>query len=386
MPPSSTIPASAPPLGGPGPTPGNRLRVVAVVVAVGAVWLLVAVILGSQTVLGTTLQGDPLPFGDALRTALINWVPWTLLTLGAVWMAARFPVTRDTWMRRLPLHLVALPPLAWGANVLVVAGFWATAGTFDGWMRLADRGLFWAALRFHVAATIYLVSAVVTQGWIYYRETQGRRLRMARLESQLAQARFQALNEQIRPHFLFNTLHTIGQLWRSGRADEADATLDHLGALFQKVRASTDQVFIPLEEELEMVEEYLAIERARFPHRLVPEVAADARARRCGVPPLLLQPLVENAIRHGISLRPQAGRVSVSGRVEGERLILDVVDDGPGPAGPSPRSGSGAGLANVRERLEHAFGVEQSLTLEAASGGVGTRVRVVLPAFTEMDR
>ena len=356
---------------------------VRIVLGVVAVWLLIAVVLGSQTALGTSLQGDPLPFGDALRNAFINWLPWISLTLGAVWMAVRFPLTRDGWKRRLPLHLLALLPLAWIANVLVVLGFWAGAGTFQGWGRLAQQGLFWATLRIHVAATVYLVTAAATQAWIYYRDTQDRRLRYATLEAQLARARFQALNEQIRPHFLFNTLHTIGQLWRSGRADDADAMLDHLGALFHTVRASTDRVFISLDEELEMVREYLAIEQARFSNRLVAVVEADPAARGCAVPPLLLQPLVENAIRHGISVRPESGLVVVRGAVEGGRLILEVTDDGPGPDHPSPRPGSGTGLANTRARLAHAFGDEHTLTVEARTGGTGTRVRLVLPALDE---
>src|SRR6185503_12377024 len=169
-----------------------------------------------------------------------------------------------------------------------------------------------------------------TQGVLFYRRTQSRELQLAKMEGQLAQARLQALNAQIRPHFLFNTLHTIVLLWRSGRSDDADAVLDHLGSLFHKVQSSTSRFEVSLSEELEMVREYLAIEQTRFRDRLHTTVCATDRALACRVPPLILQPLVENAIRHGISAVSSARRVDVSADVVSERLRLMVRDDGPG--------------------------------------------------------
>src|SRR4029078_6772707 len=133
----------------------------------------------------------------------------------------------------------------------------------------------------------------------------------AKLEGQLARAHLQTLNAQIRPHFLFNTLHTIGQLWGSGRSDDADAVPDHLGSLFHKVNRSTSRFEVPLAEELELVREYLAIEEVRFRDRLKANVSARTGGVECLVPPFILQPIVENAVRHGICAVSTSGTVKV---------------------------------------------------------------------------
>jgi len=353
---------------------------VRVVLGVSIAWLLIGVVLGSQTALGLSLQGEPIPLAGAVRTQLVNSLPWIPATLIAIALAARFSLTRETWTRTIWIHLAAIPVVAWVANVGVVAGFWWINGMFNGWGVLAERAVFWGTVRIHVAVTVYGVSVLLTHAWIYVREARARELTFARMEGQLAQARFRALNEQIRPHFLFNTLHTIGHLWRSGRADDADTMLDHLGSLFQRVNSSTDRARIPLEEELSMVGEYLAIEQTRFSDRLVTRIEATSEARSCMIPPLLLQPLVENAIRHGISTTPTAGVVSISAAVEpGQRLVVHVQDDGPGMENPTPYPGSGTGLSNTRERLEHAWGDDQSMQVREADGG-GTDVRLELPA------
>jgi len=357
---------------------------VGVVLLVSLAWLLIGVVLGSQSALGMTMQGTPVALAGAVRTSLVNSLPWIPATLLAIALARRLPVTRATWRRTLPLHLLAVPVVAFIANVGVVLGFWWMGGVFQGLGALLQQGAFWATMRIHLALLVYLVAVVLTQGWLYVQRTRARELGVARLESQLARARFQALNEQIRPHFLFNTLHAIGQMWRSGRADEAEEVLDHLGSLFQRVRSSTDRLAIPLAEELSMVEEYLAIERARFRDRLEARVCATPEARSCVVPPLLLQPLVENAVRHGVSAKAGPGRVSVTAALEDRRLILIVSDDGPGMAAASPSAGSGTGLANTRERLRHAFGDEHDFAIESAPGA-GTTVRIGLPATTDPD-
>lgn len=356
-----------------------------VVLVVATAWVLIGVVLGSQTALGTSMQGDPVVLGDAIRTALVNNLPWIPATLIAIVVARRFPIGRSTWRRALPMHLLAVPVVSWIANLGVVLGFWTMAGSFSGVGALARQAAFWATIRMHVAALVYVGAVALTHGWTHLRDARARELRVARLETQLNRARFQALNAQIRPHFLFNTLHTIGQLWRSGRSDEAEEMLDHLGSLFQRVRSSTERPGISLSEELSMVEEYLAIEEARFADRLRARVEVTDEARECVVPPLLLQPLVENAIRHGISQRADAGRVWVTGSVRDGRLRVEVIDDGPGMQSETPVPGSGTGLPNTRERLQHAFGDAATLELSASDEGRGTRVRVELPVTYDGD-
>jgi len=352
-----------------------------IVAGVSAGWVIVAAIVASQAVLEGAMLGNAVTASAAIRSALIQIVPWIPVTLAVIALATRFPVNSRTWRRHLPIHLLALVAFVWIENVLVVTGYWLSQSTFNGFVTLAREGARWAILRAHIAVLVYAAVAGVTQGIAYYRAARSRELNVARLESQLARARLDALNAQIRPHFLFNTLHTIGQLWRSGHADEADAVLDHLGALFQRVRQSTERPLVSLREELDMVLAYLAIEKARFRDRMTVEIDADDDALDCAVPPLLLQPIVENAVRHGIARTSDSGRIDVRARIDNGSLFIHVEDDGPGPAGACGGNGTngGTGLANTRERLAQLFGSNQRLEI-AARLPAGTRVTIVVPA------
>ena len=233
------------------------------------------------------------------------------------------------------------------------------------------------AVRLYIALLIYGVIAGLTQALLYFRDARERELRLARVEGQLTRARLDALTAQIRPHFLFNTLHTIGQLWRSGRHAEADAMLDQLGDLFHRVQDSTSSSEVTLADELELVRGYLAIEEARFGDRLRASVTASPASLACRVPPLVLQPLVENAVRHGISKISSAGRVEIEATLEDGRLVVEVRDDGPGFR-PETAS-SGVGLRNTRERLAQLYGSEGRLEIRGGNGR-GTTARIELPA------
>ena len=349
-----------------------------ILVVTGA-WALIGVVWGSHMTFGAALQGEPMPFGVAATTAMINALPWIPVTLVIVWLVSRFPLTRDRWLRNLWPHIVAFPALTYFSNILVVLGFWASSGSFRGMEALLRGALFWTSMRIHIAALIYAAIVGLTQSLQHYRAGQARELRIARLEGQLARARMDALNAQLRPHFLLNTLHTIGHLWRSGRSEEADRLLDHLGALFERVQRTTSETHVALSEELEMVEEYLAIEAARFSDRLDVSIDADPEVLGCAVPPLMLQPLVENAIRHGIAQSSAAGKVRVAACRRGSELHLVVEDDGPGLLEDAPSRGTGTGHSNLRRRLDELYGEAATLTVHSAAGS-GYTVEVTVPA------
>ena len=154
--------------------------------------------------------------------------------------------------------------------------------------------------------------------------------------------------------------------------------LDHLGALFHKVSQSTSRLEVPLGEELALVEDYLRIEQARFRDRLRPTITAPAAAMDCLVPPLILQPIVENAIRHGVSAISSAGRVGVSAALDNGHLTLVVTDDGPGITARTSQPGSGTGLRNTRERLAQLYGADADLRIDSPADG-GTTVTVQIP-------
>lgn len=350
-----------------------------VTLAVAAAWVLVGVVWGVQAVVGGSLRGEPIGLGTALRSALVQSLPWIPVTLAVVWLTVRFPLTRERWRRSLWVHVLALPLVAFVANVLVVLGFWFLQGRFGGLGPLFRSAALWAGVRLHVALLIYAAIAALTQALLYFRDARERELRLARVEGQLATARLHALTAQIRPHFLFNTLHTIGQLWRSGRHEEADGVLDHLGSLFHKVQDSTTRTEVPLAEELDLVREYLAIEQVRFRDRMQTHVTASPRALECLVPPLILQPLVENAVRHGVSAASSAGLVEVSAALGDGRLVLVVRDDGPGMGAAPAQPGAGMGLRNTRERLEQLYGGAACLEVSSEPDR-GTTIRIEMPA------
>src|SRR5262245_41594606 len=209
-----------------------RLRIA---LSVCGLWLLIAILWGAQTSIGSSVMGaQPIPLARGVRSALQQVLPWVPVTLAVIALAVRFPLSRQNWPRYAVVHLVAAAVLALVANIIVVLMYWASTGTSGSLTSLVKSAGVWATVNFHIAAVIYASILGITQAILYYRRTQARELQLAKVEGQLAEARLQALNAQIRPHFLFNTLHTIGQLWRSGRSDDADTVLDHLGALFHK--------------------------------------------------------------------------------------------------------------------------------------------------------
>ncbi len=369
-------------IAGPGDSsdlPGPRRGLGQLVLAVTAAWVVIAVVIGAQASFAATLAGGPAaPLGPAVGSALIQTVPWIPVSLAIVALALRFPLPPGRRLAHALIHLGAAVALTFVVNLLVVLLYWALAGAFKGLGPLLEQGARWTVMRLHLGLTVYLAVLAITLAARYYRDSRDRELRLARLEGQLARARLQALTAQMRPHFLFNTLHTIGQLWRRGADDEAEAALDHLGSLFHRVQRSTQTLQIPLGDELAMVEEYLAIEQARFPDRLSVLVRAPDEALSWQVPPLILQPLVENAVRHGISARAAGGRVEVTGELANGGLRLLVRDDGPGLDAPTPQPGSGTGLANTRERLEQLHGGRARLDLESTPDR-GTLVTVWLP-------
>jgi len=197
------------------------------------------------------------------------------------------------------------------------------------------------------------------------------------LKQQLAAAKLQALQNQLQPHFLFNTLNAITTLVRTGRQKEADAMLTHLNIILKATLARSTPEKIPLSQELQTVDNYLAIEQTRFADRLRVEIRVDPGALDGLVPCFLLQPIVENAIKHGIAHRERDGVIRTSVTKSGSQLRLQVTDNGPGLNGHSA-SGHGIGLKNTRERLDHFYQNQYDLTVREPTGG-GCEVSITIP-------
>lgn len=355
---------------------------------VSAAWLGPA-ILGAvdQVAQARIWEGKPPALSEVLFTSG-DWFLYAFLTPFVFRISARWPLARPHLARRAALHF---------AMSLVFCVAWATVGTllkaglalaFRPDVTSAARGDFlqkalvqWASwvfttLPFGVA--VYLCMVGIEHAIRYFTEARDREVQVARLSEQLAGARFSALQAQLNPHFLFNTLNTVTVLVRDGDKAGATRMVEQLSDILRRTLNPNRANEVTLGEELELVREYLSIEQARFSDRLRPEFAVDEAVLGAAVPGFAFQHLVENAIRHGIAKRPEAGRVRVAARREGNTLALTVSDDGPG-FDPSAASPKGHGLENTRERLTALFGTRASLVLARDAGAGGTVATLVVP-------
>jgi two-component system LytT family sensor kinase len=234
------------------------------------------------------------------------------------------------------------------------------------------------------AGSVYHAFALLAWSMLYigiqrHLALEESQLRGARAESLASSARLQALRYQLQPHFLFNTLNALSTLIVEGRTDDASRMTSRLGDYFRYTLARGDRNEVPLEDELDLARQYLEIERVRFGDRLTVDFAIGAGADRAFVPTLILQPLIENAIRHAIALKSEPGIVRVEAMRSDNRLRLAVVDDGPGRGAVRPAGGAGIGLGNTRERLAALYGEDWALDIASDAEGRGTRVSIDLP-------
>jgi two-component system, LytTR family, sensor kinase len=312
-------------------------------------------------------------------SALAMWWSWGLLAFGIVAVDARLPFSATQLRRRIAAHVV-LSVLFTSLFVYVFTAMLALLG-LQGWSVVRDPHLFMNALRGMFLWNL-LIYWVIAGGWQAYRYNQSyvsSELRSARLERQFSEARLNVLRMQLNPHFLFNALNTISsQVERDPRL--ARAMIEHLGDLLRLSLESKDKQEVPLAEEMEFLEHYVAIQKIRFGEHLKIEVAVTPEARTALVPSLFLQPLVENAIRHGVSRRASGGTVDISAvRVDG-RVKIRVADDGMGlPAGWDLQKSAGLGLSATRERIAGIYPDARSRFEIRNREGGGTEVEVDIP-------
>jgi signal transduction histidine kinase len=296
-----------------------------------------------------------------------------------VWVAFRFRLDRPGRFRRLAAHLPALVLFSlahsfwnWGTRLVLfpLAGL----GAYDyGAMPVR---LF---MEFPSDVIVYGLTLALAYLIGHYREAQAQRVTFSRLETRLARAQLDNLRAQLQPHFLFNTLNTVSSVMYDDPA-AADAVLARLSELLRRTMdGGVAAQEVPLGRELEALEMYVDIMRARFGERLVVRLEIEPEARLALVPSLLLQPLVENALRHGEPAPPAPAQISISATREGDWVTIDIIDNGPGFGDPeAARSGDGVGLPNTIARLDQLYGAAASLELDNPLGG-GARVRVRLP-------
>jgi signal transduction histidine kinase len=357
---------------------------------VSAAWILPAAFAALNQVAQARLRGGEPVQARELLFASGDWFLYAFLTPGVFAVSRRWPLARPHLARRGTLHL---------AVALLYCVAWATCGkllqlvlglVFDPhavheavsaageqlWRRAGVDWLSWVFTTLPFGVAVYLCLVGMEHAIRYFVEAREREVQMARLSEQLAGARLATLQAQVNPHFLFNTLNTIAVLVRDDDRAGAVRIVEQLSDVLRRTLSRQRANEVSLEEELELVRQYLAIEQARFSDRLRPTFEIDEAVRFAAVPSFALQHLVENAVRHGIVKRAEAGRVHVAAQRAGDVLELSVADDGPGfdLHAASPK---GHGLENTRERLRALYGERASLVLARdVTGGTIATLRV----------
>jgi two-component sensor histidine kinase len=326
-------------------------------------WTALALFFATSASLTYVSTGRSGNWALSIRRSLLEWWLWALLTPIAVWLARRYPLDRRWPWGHLLIHAAAGAALA-VIKTVVERGLYA-------W--LTGVWTYWLVSTFALQFFIYCAIVAAAHSVVYYERSRER----DHLATRLADARLQLLSMQLQPHFLFNTLNTIAELVH-GDPDAADYMITGLSDLLRRTLELGPAQEISLEAELDLLGRYLDIQKARFGDRLRVTIAVEDAARRAAVPVLLLQPLVENAIRHGLAERVASGRIDITARRDGTSLLIAVTDDGPGAAAHEASKSERVGLGNTRARLEALYGSQQRLEFANAPEG-GARVSLDIP-------
>jgi signal transduction histidine kinase len=349
------------------------------------IWMALAFVLAGQAYLlvysaiqaRSDLAGvqPSLALSELFLNSLAECVIWACLTIVILWLGTRFPFGQGHLFRNLMIHLAACLVCAFVQTYLAVLICEIVR------VELPKPTISGNVLFYYVVAklnnNIFFYWAILAVSHIlrYYRQFRDRELRSSQLEARLAETRLQILKMQLHPHFLFNTLNAISALIHQD-VELADRMIARLGDLLRATLESASLQEVAFRQELDFIEPYLEIEKARLGPRLTVQMAIDPAALDASVPNLILQPLVENAIRHGVAPRAEPGRIEISARRDNGFLHLGVHDDGPGIAGTPPAEG--IGLGNTRARLSQLYGTNHRLELTSGPQG-GLCVDIAIP-------
>ena len=353
-------------------------------------WVRLGFIWGIWTFIGIvfTLQGyftsyrseRPMPFTDSLYLQMTWSYLWALATPLVLWASARLPIERNNWIRSSLLHvpisiLLSVFLTALGHIVLWLYWGWPLGKPFS----FERMGRFVVA-NFSEGIGIYLLIALTSYAVGYYRRFREGQVKTLQLEAQLSQSQLQALKMQLHPHFLFNTLHSISALLNKDVAS-ARKMITRLGDFLRLTLENSGSQEVTLQQEMEFLSCYLEIERIRFQNRLVTRMDVGEQTLDAKVPNLILQPIVENAIRHGIAPRSTPGLIEIEAKQHNGRLRIQVRDNGPGLS--EHRTSDilfkkGLGLANTETRLERLYGAAHLFDLSNNPDG-GLIVTLEIP-------
>ncbi len=348
-----------------------KITWVRVVLYIG-IWTLFALFYAIQLyfVYGNRTDVYALSWELALIREFSYWSIWALLTPAIIWLVGKYRITQQNWWRSILVHLFAAGLFSFIHLILYILLLWLVDPTILISSQASDTQSLLVRLtksivimNFNTRYLIYWVILFFSHALYYYKRAQAGELRNSQLQTKLAQAHLEALRMQLHPHFLFNTLHAISSLMHTD-VDAADRMITRLSDLLRMTLDKINSQEVRLKEELEILEKYLEIEQIRFGDRLKVEYTVSPDILDAYVPNLILQPLVENAIAHGIAPHAEGGTIQIRASALGEQLSIDVSDNGRGMTiGQQRNFKQGIGLANTRARLQQLYGEEQSFVI-----------------------
>ena len=346
---------------------------------IAAIWATGGLFDASQTVLIMHAEGRHHPWLPLFGTELVSWLPWALATPWVIRLARRYPMVRGISVRTVSVHLAAFAIISaaaetWSTVLQMLFNPWNNRK----WPTFVDTwttSLIFQVLTFLIAYALILTVTYVVDA----RESMARQVtETARLNEELSKAQLAALRRQMEPHFMYNALNSIAGLVRDHRNDAAVSMIVGLSEFLRRFSEDSHRSQVALQEEVEYLQRYLEIQKIRFGERLQVSVDIPTELLSAQVPNLLLQPLVENAIKHGIAKRVAGGTVRVAGACYNGNLCLSVYNDGPNLPANWEATQTGVGIGNLRTRLRILHGGESDLQLKQASPG-GVEVVVTLP-------
>jgi len=343
------------------------------------IWTAVGLFFASYSSLwGRVIYKSPVTWDYALKTNLSFYYIWACIAPLVLWLGKRYRFERGTRTISLLVHVPT--SLILSTFQLVIAEIVVQSFSpeplhlFEAFRAIQLTFVVY----YHINVLTYWAILGVGYGRQYYRKFRDREIRAAQLEAQLTQAQLQALKMQLHPHFLFNTFNTISSLMHRN-VDAADGVLARLGDLLRYSLHNVGVQEVTLREELDFLQRYLEIEQTRFEDRLRVKISVDPDVLDFMVPNLILQPLVENAVRYAVATRASGGCIEITAKEVLGQLRLSVVDDGPGlPQGYDLPANEGIGLRTSRERLQQLYGDEQRFTLSNRSP-MGLAVTIIMP-------
>lgn len=350
--------------------PPSGLEQLRVRVLVLGFWILLGLMETTKEWITARMEGAPRPLSDAILVNFPWWFFWVFGTLVVVGVARRRPLDGGHRIRAFALHtLVALAFAVLHLTLVATLIYFSVSrGTQSAGAIFATQLRFWLQGYVVLDFFVYWMVLGAYHALLYHR-------RYAEGRAREAEARLHALQMELQPHFLYNSLNAVAALVEHGQGREATTVLARLGELLRRTLRRGYEHEVELEDELDYVEQYLAIEQVRFGGRLRVRITAGANVRRAAVPPMILQPLVENSVRHGAATVPGPTSIEIHAHQEGEALRLSVWDEGPGPP---TGEGRGTGLRNVASRLEALYGPRGILSVDPVNGG-GCLAEIQLP-------